>query len=725
MRRLILFLFTLLLLSWISLPAFSSTLYADVTNLIANPSIETLSGGQPTGWMPDSWGTGSTTLSVVGDAHSGSDALNINTTARTDGDAKWMPNPAAVTSGQTYTYSDYSKASAATQLIAVYTNASGTVSYYYLATVQPSTAWQANTVSLTVPANEVKLAVWHILQTAGSLTTDDFSLTSQAVVTPPPTGNNLIANPSMETANGSSPAGWQTDSWGANTSQFSYTINDAHTGAASTKLQMTSYTDGDAKWYFTPVTVQPNTSYTFSDYYKSTLPTSLVARFDNGSGAYTYAMIGTVIASNSWNQTTATFTTRSDTAKVTVLHLLAGVGILQTDDAALTLTSQNQPPDNLFPNPSLETVNPSNNKLPLSWQHSAWGANTPTFTYLANGHSGNHSIKTQITSYTSGSAYWYTAPQPLTGGQTYDFTDYYESNVMTGIDATLHMADGSDQDVYIGSAFESPASWTKFETQFTAPAGAQSITFYHDIAGVGYVTTDDFSLKPFNYQGFNRPIVSITDDDGYANFYTNGLPLLQKYGLSSTAYIISSYINAPTDYLSLAQLQGLSSAGVEIGSHSVDHSDLSTLTATQQDNELKNSQTTLHNVLGLSITDYAAPYGAYNQQIVTDAANYYQTYRGVEPGYNGRNNFDPMNLQVQNIIDTTTVADIQGWLAQAAATNTWLILVYHQINADPSAGEFNTYPNDFDAQLAAIKASGLPVETVSQAMAELTPQLTN
>jgi hypothetical protein len=163
-------------------------------------------------------------------------------------------------------------------------------------------------------------------------------------------------------------------------------------------------------------------------------------------------------------------------------------------------------------------------------------------------------------------------------------------------------------------------------------------------------------------------------------------------------------------------------AGVEIGSHSVDHPDLTTLTAAQQDAELKNSQLTLQQLLGVPITDYAAPYGAYNQQVVTDAQKYYQTYRTTQPGFNAKNNFNPMSLQVQNITSSTTVANVQGWLQEAAATNTWLILVYHEVSNTPIDATYNTLPSDFDAQMAAVKNSGIAVETMAQAMSEIKSQ---
>ena len=306
----------------------------------------------------------------------------------------------------------------------------------------------------------------------------------------------------------------------------------------------------------------------------------------------------------------------------------------------------------------------------------------------------------------------------------YDFQDYYESNTLNEIDAAVTMSDGSIDYVYVGEGYPSANSWTKFEAQFTAPVGAVSVNFEHNIYSVGWLTTDDYSLTPFTYQGFSRPIISITDDDSYASFYNNGLPILEKYGLKSTDYIITSYIDNVSGYMTSPMVKGLNAAGQEIASHSVDHPDLTTLTAAKQDAELKNSQTYLQTLLpGVPITDYAAPYGSYNQQVMTDAAKYYMSYRSTDPGYNAKNNFDPSHLMVQNLDDTTTLADVQSWIAEAQATDTWLILVYHQIDPSTTVGLYNTYPTDFDAQMSAVKNSGIAVETVSQALQEVEAQV--
>ena len=42
-----------------------TTVKADTTNLITNPSVETATGVSPTGWAQDKWGTNTTALPMT------------------------------------------------------------------------------------------------------------------------------------------------------------------------------------------------------------------------------------------------------------------------------------------------------------------------------------------------------------------------------------------------------------------------------------------------------------------------------------------------------------------------------------------------------------------------------------------------------------------------------------------------------------------------------------
>ncbi len=631
-----------------------------------------------------------------------------------------------------------------------------------------------------------------------------------------PAGSNLISNSSAETTgtNTNTPLNWQNDSWGTNTPTFSYASTGAHSGTRSMVTQISSYTDGDAKWYFTPVAVTAGSTYLFSDYYQATIASDVVVAFTNSSNVTSYLDLGSVAASPSvWKQYSASLTVPSGVHNMTVYHLIAGVGSLRTDDyslvqnnkpavsisspamnstitgtssitatasdvsgiknvqyqldginlgnpvisspysyiwnsklnsngihnltaiatnnngqtvtsTAVSVTVNNQSPgSNILLNPSFETPNPTNANQPANWTSGSWGSNSVTFSYLNTGHSGTRSVKTQVTKFTNGSAYWYNDNLAVQAGHMYNYSDYYQSNVISEIDAAFNMSNGTVQYMYLGDPSPSANGWTKFQTQFTVPSGAVSVNFYHNLYSIGWLVTDDYNLNDFSYQGFSRPVISITADDGYASFYNNGLPLLKKYSFTSTDYIISGVINNDPNYMTSAMVKNLNSAGQEIGSHTVTHPDLTTLTLPQVDNELSSSQQFLQSLLGIPVKNFASPYGASNQQVVTEATKFYQSYRGVQPGYNAKNNFDVNNLMVQNMVSTTTLAEVQTWINQAKASNTWLILVYHQIDPNSSAGLYNNYPSDFDKQLSAIKSSGVVVENIAQALQELKPQL--
>jgi hypothetical protein len=126
---------------------------------------------------------------------------------------------------------------------------------------------------------------------------------------------------------------------------------------------------------------------------------------------------------------------------------------------------------------------------------------------------------------------------------------------------------------------------------------------------------------------------------------------------------------------------------------------------------------------GATVKNFATPYGAYNSTVLTGIKKYYSSHRGVEAGYNSKNDFDVYDIKVQNIVNTTTAADVAAWVAQAQHDKTWLVLVYHQVSSDPAAGEYNTPPATFDAQMKAVKNSGVVVKTVQQSLTELLPQL--
>ena len=71
-----------------------------------------------------------------------------------------------------------------------------------------------------------------------------------------------------------------------------------------------------------------------------------------------------------------------------------------------------------------------------------------------------------------------------------------------------------------------------------------------------------------------KPVI-LTFDDGYRDAYTEAFPLLQKYGMTGTFFLITGFIDqGRPEYLSWAQVKEMHRAGMQFGSHTYTHPDL-------------------------------------------------------------------------------------------------------------------------------------------------------
>lgn len=156
---------------------------------------------------------------------------------------------------------------------------------------------------------------------------------------PTTSDQNLIVNPSLETGTGGIPDHWFQGGWGTNTATFKYPVPGSDGGNAA-EVSISKWTDGDAKWFFADVPVSAGSVYTYSDKYKSTIPSTLTAQYTNSDGTVSFAdIVSNLPPSTDWITATQTFTVPSNAVKVTVFHLIGNVGTLDIDNADLRLSS--------------------------------------------------------------------------------------------------------------------------------------------------------------------------------------------------------------------------------------------------------------------------------------------------------------------------------------------------------------------------------------------------
>jgi peptidoglycan/xylan/chitin deacetylase (PgdA/CDA1 family) len=655
-----------------ALPAFADT----STNLIANAGFETANGAVPASWSSDYWGTNTAKFTYDTTGHAGSRAGSVTVSGYKSGDAKWFPTPVTVTPGVTYTFSNWYKSTAVSGLDAVVGTTTGTTSYTWLASPVVSSAWKQQTFTFTAPANAKTVTFYQYLEKNGTLSVDDYSLTS-SVVTPPPVNvapTVSIATPAANAAvsGAVSLSANAADDKGVAKVQFQ--IDGANFGSAATAAPYTASWD----------------SKTVAD------------------GAHTVAAIAT---------DTDGVSTTSTKVNVTVSNPVTPPPTDPTPPVTPPATG------NLIANPSVETASGT---APANWTNDGWGTNTRSMTYESNGEDGARSLKATVSAYTSGDAKWYFTPVTVTPGAAYSYGEWYKSSVATEVDAMVTMKDGTTQWLWLGSVPANATAWQKLNLQFTAPANASKVTIMHIISGVGYVQTDNFNLSAYAPSQFNRGLVTLTFDDGWRSIYTSGLPALKKYGLTSTQYLNSTpIVDGYPDYMTYQMVKDFATAGHELAWHTRTHADITTLTAAKLTTELT-IPTNFLTGIGKSATDFknfASPYGAYNASSVSAVMAKYQSHRSTDVGYNSKDSFTPTNIKVQNITNTTTPAEVKAWVDQAIASKTWLVIVYHEVTDTAEDPTYAVTPANLDAELNYVKQSGATVKTLDAAMTEVKSQL--
>ena len=161
-----------------------------------------------------------------------------------------------------------------------------------------------------------------------------------------------------------------------------------------------------------------------------------------------------------------------------------------------------------------------------------------------------------------------------------------------------------------------------------------------------------------------RPFL-LTVDDGNLDNYTNMFPIMQKYGFTGALYIVGNYIGAE-HYMNKEQILEMYNTGWEVGSHSMNHLDLTKLNGDQLRYEIVGSKETLEEKLGIPVLTFAYPFGLHN-----DAAHDYVKFAGYigamgASGYTpaqGRwNLFYLQRVEIKGNEDAKTFTRFLPWL---------------------------------------------------------------
>ncbi|MFL5343758.1 MAG: polysaccharide deacetylase family protein [Hyalangium sp.] len=217
---------------------------------------------------------------------------------------------------------------------------------------------------------------------------------------------------------------------------------------------------------------------------------------------------------------------------------------------------------------------------------------------------------------------------------------------------------------------------------------------------------------------FQRGLVSITVDDGFASQFTAARPALNARGLPATYFLVTEPLrNGWAGYMTVPQVQTLLAEGNELGAHTMTHRDLTTLSATEVETELRDSQAWLKTQFGLqAVPSFASPYGAYNASVLATVQKYYGSHRTVSAGQNFKDS-NILQLRSYDVNSGVSVDTVRTWIDAAAADGSWLILTFHQFVSGTPTQSTEINLGDFEAILDYVQTKNLEPVTVAQGVA--------
>jgi len=134
-------------------------------------------------------------------------------------------------------------------------------------------------------------------------------------------------------------------------------------------------------------------------------------------------------------------------------------------------------------------------------------------------------------------------------------------------------------------------------------------------------------------EGRGRGLVALTFDDGYQDFITRAIPVLQQYGCSATVFVLAGRLGGQNAWDSSGPCKALLTAdqvcqaaesGMEIASHGLDHVSLTEADDTRLRAETVHSRAVLQKLIGRQIRGFAYPWGHVDARTVkaVQAAGY-------------------------------------------------------------------------------------------------------
>jgi len=143
------------------------------------------------------------------------------------------------------------------------------------------------------------------------------------------------------------------------------------------------------------------------------------------------------------------------------------------------------------------------------------------------------------------------------------------------------------------------------------------------------------NLNKINSKNYQKKFV-ITFDDAYQNIHDYVMPVLKELEYTATCFFVCNYINKfnywnisnknfkKIPLMTDAQLNDWKDNDFEVGSHSLDHSNLNDLDGNELIVQLGESKKIFKDKFNIDVESFSYPYGIYNKSVIQFVKKYYK-----------------------------------------------------------------------------------------------------
>jgi peptidoglycan/xylan/chitin deacetylase (PgdA/CDA1 family) len=168
---------------------------------------------------------------------------------------------------------------------------------------------------------------------------------------------------------------------------------------------------------------------------------------------------------------------------------------------------------------------------------------------------------------------------------------------------------------------------------YTPPARFAKQMAYLKRQGFVFYTASELIEYFQQHEKFPPRGITVTLDDGWKDNYPNAFPILRKFGIKATIFLVPSCIGqvsakvqaegeTPRAHLSSDEILEMSAHGIEFGSHSMNHKLLHQITPEEVKYEVEESKREIENLLQKPCKIFAYPAGFFSEtarQAIKDA----------------------------------------------------------------------------------------------------------